>query len=75
MEISLQGLFEWFQTQAKYGLFIILLVVVLWFASKRAWIALIGAVVGLTVVGMFILNPDIISDLAEWFGGLINIAD
>lgn len=73
MDISLQGIFEWLQTQAKYALFIVLIVLILYFAAKRAWIAMIGSIVGLAAVGIFILNPDVISDIATWFGEKLNM--
>lgn len=73
MDISLQGVFEWIKQQAQYGLFILLIIVVLYCAAKRAWIAMIGAIIGLAVVGIFILNPNIISNIATWFGGLLNM--
>lgn len=72
-EISLQGLFEWLQQQAQYALFIVLIILVLVFASKRAWIAMAGSIVGLAVVGVFILNPNVIADIASWFGTKLNM--
>jgi uncharacterized membrane protein len=73
MDISLQGVFEWIKTQAQYALFIVLIILILVFAAKRAWIAMIGSIVGLALVGIFILNPDIISDIASWFGDKLNM--
>lgn len=73
MDISLQGIFQWLQTQAQYALFIVLILLILVFAAKRAWIAMIGAIVGLAGVGIFILNPDIISEMATWLGDKLNM--
>lgn len=73
MNISLQGFFTWIQQQAQYGLFIVLIILILVFAAKRAWIAMVGAIIGLAGVGIFILNPDVISDLALWLGDKLNI--
>lgn len=73
MDYSLQGVFEWLQTQAQYALFIVLLVLILIFAARRAWVGMIGAIIGLAAVGIFILNPDIISDMAEWLGDKLNM--
>lgn len=69
-----QGIFEWVKTQGQYGLMIILIVVILVCAVKRAWIGMIGAIVGLAAVGIFIVNPDIIKDISEWFSSLLNIS-
>ncbi len=71
--MSLQGVFEWIKEQAQYGLFIALIVLILVCAVKRAWIAMIGSLVGLAFVGIFLLNPDIINTLAEWLGGKLSI--
>lgn len=74
MNFSLQGLFTWMQTQAQYALFIVLLIVILYFAAKRAWIGMIGAIFGLALVGIFIIKPDVIKSLAEWLGQKLNLS-
>lgn len=74
MDISLQGVFQWLQTQAQYALFIVLIILILYFAAKRAWIGMIGSIIGLALVGIFILNPDIISDMATWLGDKLNMS-
>lgn len=71
--MSLQGVFEWIKEQAQYGLFIALIVLILVTAVKRAWIAMIGSLLGLAFVGIFILNPDVINTLATWLGGKLDI--
>jgi uncharacterized membrane protein len=71
--MSLQGVFEWIKEQAQYGLFIALIVLILVTAAKRAWIAMIGSLLGLAFVGIFILNPDVINTLATWLGGKLDI--
>lgn len=72
-KMSLQGIFEWIKEQAQYGLFIALIFLILLTGVKRAWIAMIGAVIGLAFVGIFILNPNIITNLAQWLGGRLNL--
>lgn len=71
--MSLQGFYEWMKLQGQYALFIALIVLFVVTAAKRAWIAMIGALVGLTFVGIFIINPKIIIALAQWLGGLLDI--
>jgi uncharacterized membrane protein len=71
--MSLQGLFEWIKEQAQYGLFIALIILILVCAVKRAWIAMIGSLIGLAFVGIFVLNPNLINTLAEWLSGKLNI--
>lgn len=71
--MSLQGVFEWLQQQAQYGLFIALIILILVTAVKRAWIAMIGSLIGLAFVGIFLLNPNIINTLAEWLSSKLSI--
>lgn len=73
MDVSLQGVFEWLQQQAQYALFIVLLILIIVFGAKRAWIAMIGAIIGLAAIGIFILKPDIITDLATWLSDKLNM--
>lgn len=70
---SLQGLTQWIQEQAQYALFIVLIFVMIIFAAKRAWIGLIGAVFALAVVGVFIVDPDVLKKLSEWVGEKLNM--
>lgn len=71
--MSLQGFFEWFTTEVKYVLFIILIIVVLVTAYKRAWIAMIGSLVGLAFIGIFVLDPEKLLGVSEWLGTKLSI--
>lgn len=71
--MGLEEIFNWVKEQAGYVLMIVLIIVILVTAAKRAWIAMMGAIVGLAFVGIFIVNPTVIVDLAEWFGSKLNI--
>ncbi len=73
MNLSLQTLYEWFKTQGSYALMIALIVVTIYFAFKRQWLGLLGAVVGLAIVGIFIANPAIISSLSTWVATKLGI--
>lgn len=64
---------EWASTQAKYILFIALFVVLIVTAYKRAWIAMIGVILGLAFVAIFIINPETIITLSEWLARLIGL--
>ncbi|KAA9014914.1 hypothetical protein [Niallia endozanthoxylica] len=66
--MGLEEIFNWVKEQAGYVLMIVLIVVVLVTAAKRAWIAMLGAVIGIAFVGIFIVNPNVIVNLSEWFG-------
>lgn len=71
--MGLEEVFNWVKEQAGYVLMIVLIVVILVTAAKRAWIAMIGAVIGIAFVGIFIVNPNVIVDLSEWFGEKLNL--
>ena len=69
--LSIQGVFEWFSGEAKWAIFITLIVLLIVTGFKRAWIAMIGVLAGLAVIAMFIVKPDLIITLAEWLTGLL----
>jgi hypothetical protein len=71
--MGLEELFNWVKEQAGYVLMMVLIVVILITAAKRAWIAMIGALIGIAFVGIFIVNPTVIVDLSEWFGEKLSL--
>ena len=71
--MGLEELFNWVKEQAGYVLMMVLIVVILVTAAKRAWIAMIGALIGIAFVGIFIVNPNVIVDLSEWFGEKLSL--
>ena len=71
--MGLEEVFNWVKEQAGYVLMIVLIVVILVTAAKRAWIAMLGAVIGIAFVGIFIVNPNVIVELSEWFGEKLNL--
>lgn len=64
--MSLAGLFDWFSNEIKIALFIVLFIVLIVTAFKRAWIAMIGSIVGLAFIGMFIVEPELLTNVSEW---------
>lgn len=64
--MGLDGLFAWFQTQIKYALFIVLFILLIVTAYKRAWIALAGVVIGLSFLAIFVVNPEMLISLGSW---------
>lgn len=71
--MGLEGVFTWIMEQARYLLFIALIAIILFTAVKRAWLAMAGALVGLAFVGIFIINPEILIGISEWFTGALNL--
>lgn len=71
--MSIQGVYEWFTAEVQWALMIGLLVLLIVTAFKRAWIAMIGVLIGMAFIGMFIINPNLILDLAEWFTGMFGL--
>ncbi|MGG0656464.1 TcpD family membrane protein [Rummeliibacillus pycnus] len=74
MNLSLQTLYDWFKTQGSYALMIALICVTIYFAFKRQWLGLIGAIAGLAFVGIFISNPELISSLSTWVATKLGIS-
>lgn len=71
--MDLQNLFSWGQQQVTYILFIGLFIALIVTAFKRAWIAMIGVIIGLSVIAIFIINPRMIIDLGQWFSNIVNL--
>lgn len=71
--MGLESLVEWGQQQARYVLFLGLFVALIVTAFKRAWIAMIGVIVGLAVIAIFIVNPDVIIAIGHWISKTLKI--
>lgn len=71
--MGLAGIYEWVMEQARYILFIALVILILVTAVKRAWIAMAGALIGLAAVGIFIINPEILIGISEWATDKLNL--
>lgn len=71
--MSLQGVFEWLSGEVKWGLFIVLLIMLIVTAFKRAWIAMVGVIIGMAFIGMFIVKPQLIITIATWLTGLLGL--
>lgn len=66
MNFGLSGWSDWFQEQGKYALFIATIVLSIIFGFKRQWLGLLGALVGLAIIGIFILDPNVITHVSEF---------
>jgi len=64
--MSVKGFYDFLQGEMKYVLFIILFFLIAYTVYKRAWVGLIGSIIGLAVVGMFIVDPEILLSLSGW---------
>ena len=73
--IDLKDFYDWFSSQVKWVLFIVLLGLLIVAIVKRAWLYAVGVLIGLSLIGIFILNPEALLGLSEWLGGLLNISD
>lgn len=71
MDIS--GLFDWVKEQAMYILFIGMIIGALVLGFKRAWIQLVGLIIGFGIIAIFISNPNVITDIADWLGDKVDI--
>lgn len=73
--MSLADLFEWFKEQVQYVLFFVLLIILIVSGFKRAWIAMISALFGVTFIGMFVFDPELIQNVSEWLSGKLAIGE
>lgn len=73
--MGLEGLYDWFLEQGKILLFITLICLIIWAVVKRAWIAMVGIIIGAAFVGIFILNPEIITNISEFMSDKLNLAN
>ena len=73
--MSLEGLFTWFSQEIKWALFIVLFVALIVTAFKRAWIAMVGVVIGLAFIGIFIIQPDILINISEFIAEKLNLGN
>lgn len=71
--MSLEGIFQWFSEQIYYILLFVFFIVLLTTAYKRAWLTMIGSIIGLAFIGIFVVDPDVLLNLSEWLGGQLNL--
>lgn len=72
-EVGLSGLYEWIKEQAKIILFIILIGLLVVTIVKRAWVSAVGVLVGMALVGVFITNPEYITNLSSWLAEKLSL--
>lgn len=72
-EVGLEGLYEWIKTQAEIILFIILIGLLVVTIVKRAWVSAVAVLVGMALVGVFITNPEYITNLSTWIAEKLSI--
>lgn len=61
-----QGIYEWFSGELRWVFLIAVIVVICICAYKRSLIGFIMSAIGLVVIGMFVIKPDLILTIAEW---------
>lgn len=71
--MDLSGLFDWVKEQAMYILFIGVIIGALVLGFKRAWIQLVGLIIGFGIIAIFVSNPNVITDIATWLGEKVKI--
>ncbi|TMN20942.1 TcpD family membrane protein [Lentibacillus cibarius] len=71
--MSLEPLFSWFTEEIQYVLFFIIIVLLMVAVFKRAWLFAAGVLIAGSIIGIFVLNPDLILGLSEWFNKKLKI--
>jgi len=72
-EVGLEGFFDWFKSQARIILFIILIALLIVTIVKRAWVSAVAVLVGLSLIGVFIVNPEALINLSTWLADKLSI--
>jgi len=71
--MGVSGLFTWVQEQAQYILFIAVIILSLVMAFKRQWIGLVGTLAGLAIIGLFVIQPEMIKTVGTTIGGWLGL--
>lgn len=71
--MGLSGFFNWFQDQMVLALFIVLFIALIVTAYRRAWVAMIGVIIGLSFMAIFVVNPDMLINLGEWLSNILRL--
>ncbi|MFI8658024.1 hypothetical protein [Priestia megaterium] len=69
--IGIDGFAKWVMDQGKWAFWMILVIVMLPMAYKRAWIAAVGTALGFAFIGIFVLYPTEMQRFATWMKGLV----
>ena len=56
-----------------YILFIGVIIGALVLGFKRAWIQLVGLIIGFGIIAIFVSNPNVITNIATWLGEKVKI--
>ncbi|MEC0413614.1 hypothetical protein P8807_18995 [Bacillus subtilis] len=70
---DLSGAFEWVQGQAKIVIYIVLIFVLVAMVWKRAWIAMVIYIIGVSAAVIFILEPDLLENIARWLAEITKV--
>lgn len=73
--MSLEGIKDFIVEQVEILLIIAFIVLIVITAYKRAWIAMIGVLLGFAFIGIFVADPDLILSLSEWLNNKINVGE
>ena len=65
--MTIEPLYQWFLDQVQLVLLMVFIGLLIYFAYKRAWLGMVGVVVGIAVIGIFIWNPNMLENLSNWF--------
>lgn len=70
---SLEGFFTWFTDQAFYVVLIVMIVSMLGLAFKRAWLGMVGVVLGGSLILLFVKTPKAVEAIASWLASVLGI--
>lgn len=70
--MSLESGYEWFMQQIEYVILIVFICALIGTAYKRAWIAMIGVILGIGFIAIFIFFPDMLKTVATWVKDMVS---
>ncbi|MFS0815422.1 TcpD family membrane protein [Lysinibacillus sp. 1P01SD] len=69
--MSLKSFYDWFMQQIEYIILIVFIVLLIGTAYKRAWIAMVGVIIGIGFIAIFIFFPDTLKTIATWVKDMV----
>ncbi|WP_047980631.1 TcpD family membrane protein [Ornithinibacillus contaminans] len=72
---GLEGVFQFGKEQGQYAIMLVAIVAFIFFLVKRAWIGMIVSLVGIALVSVFIINPELIFGIGETIAQMIDLSE
>lgn len=71
--MDITSLFDWFKGQVEIVLYMVIIGLLLFTAWKRAWILMVGVLLGGAFIAIFVANPNMITTLGQWMSNKLSM--